>query len=261
MDTINLSKPTFLILFLVVAGIGLTIGAASAVMVFTDNLQVDNGAGNSQVEITSATCNSKLTLTDQGEKKYAIILKDGKKKLLIKDVSKGETRLTLKDNGNLGIGTKNPTSRLHVVGDFTLESSILCTGCIDTTDIADGSILTEDLAPSSIQIYEVSETFIAPNVFNIFTPVSLSCLDGDWMNFGGGPTGTNECEGPKSSVDLVTNPSGLPVELRSGGLPGKACNFLKDGSKVVGLEGFVESSVQTFDYEIIATILCFSPSS
>jgi len=170
---INLSKPTFLILFLVVAGIGLTIGAASAVMVFTENLRVDNGAGNSRVEITSGTGHSGLTLTDQGTQKYAIILKDGTKKLLVKDVSNGKTRLTLISNGNFGIGTQSPsekldvkgnlrvrggmsvdgntltvdkvndrvgigttspTSRLHVVGDFTLESNILCTDCIDGFD-------------------------------------------------------------------------------------------------------------------------------
>jgi len=103
MGKINLSKPTFLILFLVVAGIGLTIGAASAVVVFTENLQVDNGAGDSEVEITSATGNSKLTLTDQGKKEYAIINQDGKKKLLVKDVSKNKIRLVLKNNGNLEV--------------------------------------------------------------------------------------------------------------------------------------------------------------
>jgi len=122
MGKINLSKPTFLILFLVVAGIGLTIGAASAVMVFTENLRVDNGAGSSKVEITSSTGNSMLTLTDQGTQKYAIILKDGKKKLLVKDVSKGETRLALISNGNFGIGLKNPTEKLAVAGNIIAEN-------------------------------------------------------------------------------------------------------------------------------------------
>jgi len=93
---INLSKPTFLILFLVVVGIGLTIGAASAVMVFSENLRVNNGAGDSEVEITSSTGDSKLTLTDKGKKEYAIILQDGKRKLVIEDVSKDKIRFALK---------------------------------------------------------------------------------------------------------------------------------------------------------------------
>jgi len=97
---INLSKPTFLILFLAVAGIGLTIGAASALTVFTDNIEVNNAGGNSEVEITSSTGSSKLTLTDQGTKEYAIILKDGTKKLVVQDVSKGKNRLVLNNAGN-----------------------------------------------------------------------------------------------------------------------------------------------------------------
>jgi len=33
-------------------------------------------------------------------------------------------------SSNVGIGTIEPSSPLHVVGDFTLESQILCTDCI-----------------------------------------------------------------------------------------------------------------------------------
>jgi len=122
MGKINLSKPTFLILFLVVAGIGLTIGAASAVMVFSENIRVDNSAGSSKVEITSSTGNSRLTLTDQGTQKYAIILKDGTKKLFVKDVSEGKTRLALISNGNFGVGTKSPTEKLDVNGNIIAEN-------------------------------------------------------------------------------------------------------------------------------------------
>jgi len=122
---INLSKPTFLILFLVVAGIGLTIGAASALVVFTENLQVDNGVGDSEVKITSSTGNSKLTLKDQGKKEYTIFLQDGKKKLMVKDVSKGKTRLTLKSNGDFGVGLKNPSEKLHVKGNIKLTGDII----------------------------------------------------------------------------------------------------------------------------------------
>jgi len=55
--------------------------------------------------------------------------------------------MTIRDNGNVGIGTTSPTSKLHVVGDFTLQSNIICTDCIDSTDILDGTITSADLAP------------------------------------------------------------------------------------------------------------------
>jgi len=57
--------------------------------------------------------------------------------------------------GNVGIGTTSPTSRLHVVGDLTLESSILCTDCIDTTDILDGTILFSDINQNGCATNEI----------------------------------------------------------------------------------------------------------
>jgi len=279
---INLSKPTFLILFLVVAGIGLTIGAASAVMIFTENLRVDNGAGDSEVEITSATGNSKLTLTDQGKKEFAIVIKDDKKKLLIKDVSKGKIRLQLTNKGDfrvnegmsvdgntlfvnskndrVGIGTTSPTSTLHVVGDFTLESSILCTGCIDTTDIADGSILTEDLAPSSIQVYEVSAvSFIPAGGSNTLgNPVQLRCLDGDWF--------LEDDNDPQKSVVMSTNQpalEGAGIDIVAFGSliqedePGIANDF----KKTIGFDGSARrNQAFLFDIEVTIAGMCLSPS-
>jgi len=48
---------------------GLTVGAASAVMMFTENVEVDNGAGDSSLKVTSATGDSKVIVEDQGEMK------------------------------------------------------------------------------------------------------------------------------------------------------------------------------------------------
>ena len=175
-----------MILFLAVAGIGLTIGAASAVMVFNENLQVDNLMGDSEVEINSNTGDSKLTLRDQGLKRYALVNEDGSKKFLVNDDSKGKTRISVRDNGKVGIGfvtpteklhvagnikasggmvidgdtlvvdkdnnrvgigTPNPSTKLHVVGDLTLNSDIHCgTGCVDSADIIDNSITGADIS-------------------------------------------------------------------------------------------------------------------
>ena len=40
-------------------------------------------------------------------------------------------------NDRVGIGTTSPTSKLHVVGDLTLQSEIICDNCIDSADILD----------------------------------------------------------------------------------------------------------------------------
>jgi len=125
MGKINLSKSTFLILFLAVAGIGLTIGAVSADMVFNDKLLVDSLAGNSEVEITSGTGHSMLILTDQGLKEFQIFTEDGKKKLVVKDATKNKIRLALRDNGKFGIGIKFPQERLDVNGNIKLIGDII----------------------------------------------------------------------------------------------------------------------------------------
>jgi len=49
-------------------------------------------------------------------------------------------------NDRVGIGTSTPNTKLHVVGDLTLQSDIICTDCIESTDILDGSITAADLA-------------------------------------------------------------------------------------------------------------------
>jgi len=51
-------------------------------------------------------------------------------------------------NDRVGIGTTTPTSKLHVVGDLTLQSNVICTDCIDSADILDETILSDDLSPT-----------------------------------------------------------------------------------------------------------------
>jgi len=44
---------------------------------------------------------------------------------------------------------------LHVVGDFTLQSNIICTDCIDSADILDGTIKGVDIAVGAIGGVEI----------------------------------------------------------------------------------------------------------
>jgi len=68
----------------------------------------------------------------------------------------GRVDLSIKTTtGNIGMGTTNPTSKLHVVGDLTLQSDILCTECIDTTDIKDGTILFSDINQNGCATNEI----------------------------------------------------------------------------------------------------------
>ncbi len=77
-------------------------------------------------------------------------------------------------NDRVGIGTATPTSKLHVVGDLTLQSDIICAGCIDSTDIQDGAITGSKIDGTSKLLFRVcSVTFtnVAPMTFQ-----GSSCL-------------------------------------------------------------------------------------
>ena len=51
-------------------------------------------------------------------------------------------------NDRVGIGTTTPTSKLHVVGDLTLQSKVICDDCIDSAGILDETIQSDDLSPT-----------------------------------------------------------------------------------------------------------------
>ena len=75
---------------------------------------------------------------------------------------------------------------IRMVGDLTIESEIFCTDCIDSTDIADGTITSADIADGVLTVTtrEASKT-VGPGVnTNIF----VSCLS-DEIRTGGGFVG------------------------------------------------------------------------
>ncbi len=104
-------------ILIAVSGIVLTIGAASALMVYAENLEVDNQTGDSSIKITSSTGASKLILEDQGVRTWSVTTDDnGKSKLQIWDETLNKPRLTIKKSGQVGIGTAYAQAKLHVQG-------------------------------------------------------------------------------------------------------------------------------------------------
>ena len=105
-------------LLIAVSGIVLTIGAASALMVYAENLEVDNQTGDSSIKVTSSTGASQLILEDQGKRTWSVTTQDGKSKFQIWDETLNKPRLTIQKGGQVGIGIQNPQARLHVAGTF-----------------------------------------------------------------------------------------------------------------------------------------------
>ena len=134
---IDLSKPTFLILFLVVTGIGLTIGAASAVMVFTESIEVNQTGGNSEVDIISSSGDATVTL-ETSVKEHAIVSEESSKKLSFNDVSKSKSRIVVRDNGKVGIGFATPTEKLHVAGNIKTPKDVIANDYVDTSNNPSG---------------------------------------------------------------------------------------------------------------------------
>jgi len=105
--------------------------------------------------------------------------------------------------------------------------------------------LQNQIDNTSGQVYEVSLTVPIGIMDDSFKPFSLRCSEGDTMYV------SNTIV---SSLESVSDP-----EAAGGGFGD--LSFLKDGNRNVGVEGLAVGTLQLFEYEITATILCLSPSS
>lgn len=129
-------------LLIAVSGIVLTIGAASALMVYTENLEVDNGAGDSSIKVTSSTGDSKIILEDQGVRTWSVMTDDGKKKFQITDETKNKPRLTIKKGGQVGIGTAGPTEKLDVNGNVRMRFDANIGGDLNVNGVITGAYIS-----------------------------------------------------------------------------------------------------------------------
>jgi len=127
---------------LIVSGFVLTIGAASAVVMYSENIELDNGTGDSSIKITSSTGNSKIILEDQGKRTWSISTKDGKRWLQIVDENSGRAFVSIKPNGKVGIGTQGATEKLDVNGNVRIRMNANVAGNLNVDGIITGSYIT-----------------------------------------------------------------------------------------------------------------------
>ena len=110
-----------------VTGVGIALAET-----FTD-VTIDND-GPSSLVIRADTGQPNILFSDVGTRFFTFTMIDGEGTFVIGDGTAGLSRLGIDSSGNVGIGTINPTERLHVVGNIALTGDILPTGdlCIGT---------------------------------------------------------------------------------------------------------------------------------
>jgi len=127
---------------LIVSGFVLTIGAASAVEMYLENIELDNGAGDSTIKVTSSTGDSKIILEDQGKRTWSVMVQDGKKKFQITDETSNKPRLTIKSGGQVGIGTSGPSEKLDVNGNLRVRTDANVEGNLNVDGVITGDYIS-----------------------------------------------------------------------------------------------------------------------
>jgi len=237
-------------LLIAVSGIVLTIGAASALMVYAENLEVNNPAGDSSIKVTSSTGNSKLILEDQGVRTWSVKTLDGKNKLLITDETLNKPRLTIKKIGNVGIGTTNPTAKLHVAGTFKTNSDATIGGDLNVNGILTGAyISTLEATILDLQTRLAAlEASMAVNEPMIVTNEAMIATHDTMI-------AANDASIADNSASIADNSASIE-DLEEGNPPpqGNPCN--PDGDSVITpeeIQAYLADNGQTWSLSIIIT--------
>ncbi|MGQ9734963.1 MAG: tail fiber domain-containing protein [Candidatus Bipolaricaulia bacterium] len=128
----------------------------------------------------------------------------------------------------VGIGTANPTEKLHVVGNLKLESEIVCTGCVKEAALADGSVTASKLAANSVNSGKVVDGSLGAgdvNTAEIQRRVTGTCAAGNAIREIG-EDGTVACQ-PMGGGDITAVIAGSG--LSGGGTSGDVALSLLTG--------------------------------
>ena len=113
--------PGYVILIILFASISISTAFA---FTSTDGL-LSNVVGNSIVEAKADGGNAVVKMTDKGTASYAFTVFDNTQRFDITDINQGKVRLSVINNGNVGIGTTSPTQTLYVKGNIGLSGNII----------------------------------------------------------------------------------------------------------------------------------------
>lgn len=98
---------------------------------------------------------------------------------IIQLATQQQNRMTILANGNIGINTSNPSSRLHITGTFTATGQSNFTSTIDSSNITSGSVVIRGGLGIS------RTTYIGGKLYIRDTTASTSLVDGAAVISGG----------------------------------------------------------------------------
>ncbi len=224
------SKILYTIL-IAVSGIALTLGAASALVTFAENLEVDNGTGTSSVKVTSGTGHSRVILEDQGKRTFSLQATNNVKKFEIVDITNSnQPRFSITQKGDVGIGVPWPQAKLDVKGDIHTNSNLDVDGNLNV----DGTITGSYIAALEATITNLQAT-IADHEARLAllegSTVPMVLANEGMITTNGAMISNNAGNITLNQADIAANSADI-VDLESGNPPpqGNPCNPDGDGA-------------------------------
>ncbi len=111
------------ILFLLIIVGGISISSALAFTETAEDITVDRTGANAILHAKAHNGNAVVKMTDVGHSSFAFTVFDNTGRFDITDIGQSALRLSVTNNGNVGIGTAIPDEKLEVNGNLKLTGS------------------------------------------------------------------------------------------------------------------------------------------